>query len=269
MRANTQALISLPNYSEFDETPSRKWALLQFPSIETLLAHSVAHARTDNELLNALDDPHFTGIYPQTRTDLEKTSLAKTALAELEKARASFPQKHTRPGDFRATVTGGFWDTPSVIAGLPLAARSRTRSKLPPKDIRIALSLSASVETKDVYKVSAQIVRAIHEYILAGGVVNLTVYHTAQFEKKSSRGTIGAAVCARVNTANLASLALAISPTMTRLVTGPLITALSDAQGDGRYPPEKSPVPGVLYLGGRGAAWHAAAKTVLASLAIV
>lgn len=270
MRQNTRDLIALPNYSQFAETEKRQWSMLRFNSTKDLIEASAKYARTNNEiLLSGVSDPHFAGIYPQTIPDLAETHIAKTALQKLETALAAFPDRKTRPGDFRAAITGGFWDTPSVIAGLPLAARTRVRTKLPPRDLRISFSLSAMIDADDVYKVSARMVKAIHNYILAGGIVNLTVFNTAEFDSGPSNGTIGAVIATKINTADLASLALSISPTMHRHIAGPLITALASGFKDVRMPPDKPPVPNTIYLGGSGAQWHKAAQRVLADLAIV
>lgn len=252
MRANTQALIADPRFSVQDFGPKGRWAQLAFSSPREALECAKQHARTPNEI-DWLDDPHWCGLGAQSAENLDQTGIAEHPLALLRSAVASLPRKHTKPGAIQPAIAGGVYSVPAVLAGLPLAARARLRTKLAPLTINLVCSWSASVTDETLAPVFAKLGRAINDYTLAGGVVSLTVYDIAELRQTPLPGLAGAIIKVRVPTNDLAQIALGCSNAASRAVYAPLQSALSLAPRDSLRvpPPSANPIPSSLYLGGR------------------
>lgn len=247
MRDNTAAILASPEFSLFTNAQGKSMAKLRFLSTGQAIAFCKAHGETSNES-NWGGRPHWIGLEHQSRDNFIETGIAEHSRDLTLAASKTLSDKPSRPGDFRPAITGGFWDTPSVIAGLPLAARTRVRSKLPPKTIKIAMFLSAGVSANDLARITAKIAYALWQYTIAGGAVTLDVSYCGCIT--SSTGARSLAVETRVNAADLASLSAALSPVWFRAVTGRLITATSETSRDLVYAVRENPFPDALWIGG-------------------
>ncbi len=266
MRDNTQAIIASPEFSLFPGADGRQWARLRFHNTGACLRFSREHANTENEHAWG-DNSRWIGLETQSARDFYSTSIAQHSKTLVLKETGKLSDKPSRPGEFRAAVTGGFWDVPSVVAGLPLAARSRMRSKLPPKTIRIAASMSAGVTAETMARITAKIAHALWQYTIAGGAATLEVTYVGHIT--SSTGATGLAVETRVNASDVAALSAALSPVWFRAVTGRLMTATSESNRDSIYVPRENPIPNSLWIGGVMENAVKAGEAVLKELALV
>ena len=267
MRDNTSAIISSPEFSLFQSIDGQRWGKLRFESTGHCMAFSAQHARTSNEHSWGKNSD-WVGLETQSVDSFWNSGIAEHSKNLVMQESGKLKDKPSRPGEFRATITGGFWDTPSVIAGLPLAARSRVRTKLPPKSLRIAIFMSAGVDAASMAKVTAKIAHALWQYTLAGGAVTLDVAYVGML-RASSTGAKALAVETRVNASDVASLSAALSPVWFRCVAGRLITATSDSPDDSIWPARKCPFPNTLWIGGSMGDALRAGDAVLKELALV
>lgn len=252
MRANTRALISDPRFSVQDFGPKGKWGLLSFTSPREMLECVKRHARTTNERAWT-SDPEWCGLGSQSIADLDASGIPLHALEDIRAASATLPHKRSRPGAITPSVVGGSWSVPAVLAGLPLAARSRSRTKLAPLTINLVCTWSSSVSASDLASTFARLGRAINDYTLAGGAVTLHTHYLGFLHRAPIDSIKGLIIKMRVPTNDLAQLALACSPMAFRAACGPLVTAVSDGPRDSvRVPTESdNPIPASIYLGGR------------------
>lgn len=183
----------------------------------------------------------------QTLKDFDQTSIAKESLRLTQAASAQMPKRASIMANPHAAITGGYWDTPSVLAGLPLAARTRKRTKLVPKRIHIAFYMSGGITTESMAPETAKIARAIWDYTLAGGAVDLTISHISGTTAHHITGIITET---RVNCADVASLSLALSPTFFRLVHRPQSAAMALVKMDIGQCVHVCPIPNCLWIGG-------------------
>lgn len=266
MRDNTAAIIAHKGFSLFEtinpfSKKPEKWAKLFFPSIGETHAFAKKHARSDNENI-WLHSPSWCGLATQEIPDFDNTGIATYIRDLVISSEGKMPHKLSKLANPHMAITGGYWDTPSVIAGLPLAARTRKRAKLPPRSIRLAFFMSAGIDSERMSALTAKITRAIWEYTIAGGAVDLHVAYIG-LARRTSTGACGIAIETRVNVSDVASIALAISPAMYRTICGPLQTAFSESARDGIPPPQFSPLKGYLWIGGTlEAAIKAAEQTI-------
>jgi|SRR6478736_1048448 len=249
MRANTQAINALPEYSTV-ETPQGVYGKLSFSS--TLHAHRIAleHARdTNSDIWHS--GSIWEGLDKQKREDFDKTHIADYPLSLVKSESAKLPHKATRLSNPRAAVTGAVWNIPAVLANIPLSARTRQRAKLPPKAFKLGFFMSAGIDAETMGKLTARIARAIWDYTMAGGSASLTIAMCGNYRFVTSTGTKGLIVETKVNCSDIAGISLALSPAFFRTICGPLMTACSDARGDGIPCPQHSPLPAdYLWLGG-------------------
>lgn len=205
MRDNTAAIIASPEYTILQNPKGEKYHSLKYPSVSA--AHSMvkAHARTENEY--SWQNPRFIGLNGQSLSDFDNTSKSTHAQTCLESALAKLTENTRKPGDIRNTVTGGYWDVPSVIAGLPLAARSRTRTKLPPLNLKLWIAYSGSTNEAEIAPLTAKIAKAIWDYIKAGGIANLSVITGSKIRNPNAEFAV---IETRVNTSDISALALEI-----------------------------------------------------------
>lgn len=267
MRANTAAIHAHPSFTLFPAANNMgQWAKITFPSIPATHAFAKAHARTPNEQWNARDS-NWLGLATQSREDFDRTGIATYIRDLVISSEGKMPHKLSRLANPHAAVTGGYWDTPSVLAGLPLSARTRKRAKLPPKNIKLAFFVSAGISAERMSALTAKITRAIWEYTIAGGAVDLRVAYCGCAEQ-SSLGAKGICIETHVNSSDVAAIALSISPAMYRTICGPLQTAFSESTSDGIYPPGNCPLPGYLWIGGSMEAAIKAAEQTIKELQI-
>lgn len=265
MRPNTAALVKLPEYSTPNGIDGKPYSLILCNSTQHAQQLTIDHARTENEKGCSWHVPSFIGLKNQTIQEFDQTKKATYPLQCLESALARLDQKTTRPGGQRMAVTGGFWDTPSVIAALPLSARTRVRTKLPPKNIRIFIVYSGGVSSETMAPLTARIAKALWQYTLAGGAVSLTVQTGSAIRGQTGRAVIET----RVNTSDVSALALALSPVFMRSISAALLCALSDKPSDS-LPILRDPItPGVYFLSDIGPGITKVAEKIIADLAIV
>ena len=262
MRANTSALHAFPGLSIIEATQEgnnryfnsfskgAKWAKFVFPSVRACHEFARKHARTDNERWGLQSgNASWNGLGEQSIADFDATGVATHPRDLLLAASAKLPERRTRLAEPRAAVTGGFWDTPSVLANLPLSARTRHRTKLTPKTIRIAMSFSASVNPEHMAVQVARIAHAVRAYTLAGGAVDIRVAYMGG-ARQSSLGCVGSVWESHVNASDLAELSLGLSVAMFRAVCGPLMTAFSESSSDGISVPSICPIAGYASIAG-------------------
>jgi hypothetical protein len=269
-RANTLAIIAAPEFSTFissaPQTKGEKWAKLFFPSLQRTHTFAKTHARIPNEQ-DWLHSPRWLGLRNQPIADFEETGIAIYIRDLVISTEATLPHHYTRLAQPRAAITGGFWDTPSVLANIPLAARTRIRAKLAPKQIRLAFFMSSGLNAERMSALTAKITHSIWEYIESGGAVDLQVAYVGRV-KRAHLGCKGLIIETRVNTSDVASLALSLSPVMYRAICGPLQTAFSDSPQDAIPSPAHCPLPNYLWIGGSMEAAIKAAETTIKALAI-
>lgn len=213
------------------------------------------------------ENSRWLGLAGQSRDNFDQSGIANEPLRLTREANARLPEKFTRMDKPVASITGGYWDTPSVLQNLPLSARTRKRAKLAPKQIKLAFCMSAGITSESMAPLTAKIAAAIHAYTLAGGAVTLTVAHLADVHK-STAGYKGLMVEMKTNAADLNSLAAVLSPVYLRCVVGPLGTAFSDYDSDSLTVPRVCPVKDYLYIGGVLTKAIEAANTVVKQLEI-
>ena len=263
MRANTSALLALPEHSIMTNPNGDKYHLLKFHSILSAHAAVISHARTENE--DSCKCPSFIGLNGQTLSDLDTTSRSIYAQQCLESAIAAMTTPAKKPGEIRNTVTGGFWDIPSVIAGLPLAARSRVRTKLPPVNLRLWIAYSGYTDEKEIAPLTAKIARALWDYIKAGGIANLSVITGCRIRNDTTKTAI---IETRVNTSDISALAFALSPVYMRAISCALLCAMSDKPQDSLPMIKEDFLPGLIPLSNFSGSLSAGADKALAALKI-
>lgn len=251
MRSNTQTLISDPRFSLVD-TPTGKWAKLSTINPREMLEFSRTLGRTTNERAWQSSGSKWQGLGLQSLASLDSTGIPEHARDAMNKAIAVLNRKPSRPGRIAPTMVGGTWSVPAVLANLPLAARSRLRTRLPPLRIHLVLAWSASVDEAALTPIFAKLARSIWDYTLSGGAVDLRV-SCLGFARATSTKAKGLIAESRVPCSDISQLALALSPAFFRAVTGPLMTAFSDSSSDSIMVPQPSdnPIPDSIYIGGR------------------
>lgn len=114
------------------------------------------------------------------------------AFEEFQRAEARLEADRFQPGAMRPAVAGGAWIVPLTLAGNPMPARIRERTKLPPKNLELAISVASSVNWRNISRSMAKIARASWDYLQAGGAVRLTIHYCYAFHKPQgeARGVI-------------------------------------------------------------------------------
>lgn len=266
MRDNTAKLNALPNLSFYTAKGYGKWAKLHYSSLPNMHRASCTYARTTNETIGQ-NSEHWLGLENQTRSSYEQTGICEYSLGLVKKNADAMAKHYSRLAEPHAAITGGYWDTPSVLANIPLAARTRKRSRLAPKSIKIGYFMSCSISAADMAVLAARISRAIWDYTIAGGAVTLTVAHVGRVT--SSTGAVGLTVETLVNTSDVSAVATALSPAFFRIDGGCLMQAFSDHRSDSIGCPRTSPLPAdYLYMGGAHGDSLKAAETIIKTLQI-
>ena len=252
MRANTSAILAHPGYSKVTGVNNEPWGLLKFPSIRAAHEFTKTHARTTNE--SSWQSPYFIGLDPQTLANFDSSGVSQNALTAVRAAKGKMQEPKLTFAGPRASIAGAVWDIPAVLAGIPLCARQRVRTRLAPLSFHFLFSAACDLDAREMGEHGARVAGAIHAYILAGGVVNLTIsraaLNTGHRTNASTDGTKGLIVQSRVNTSDLAELSLVFSPAYIRGIAAPLITAFSAQDGDSLPILNYAPLSGVTYCGG-------------------
>lgn len=252
MRANTRAILADPRFSVQDFGTKGKWGIFKFQNPREAHVAAVQYARTDNEGMDQQSSEGL-GLAKQPLVAYDHSGIAEHPLSLMRAASAAMTRKTSRPGKIQPAITGGSWAVPAVLAGLPLAANARARTKLPPLAINLALSYSASVRDKTLAPIFAKLARGLWDYTLAGGVVIIT-NHSAVRIRRSETGAVGCIVQCHVPTNDLAQFSLGLSSVFFRTIGSKLAKAFSDYPSDPMSvaEPESTPFPsGTIFLGGR------------------
>lgn len=225
MRDNTTALRAMPYYKIEPGTKGKNWAVFTAPSVSEFMRLVRDYAQTSNE--NWGSDSAWIGLAQQTRDDFMASGIAQKPLNDVKAAIGKLPHKHSAFARPVPAITGALWDVPSVLANVPLAARARQRQKLPPLNIRLACFWSAGISPESLAEITAKLAKAIHDYTMAGGAVNLTVGFITDFTDTANGVSQCFAGC-RVNAADMAAVSTILSPVGFRALGGRMLSALCE-----------------------------------------
>lgn len=270
MRANTREIHARPELSAITSPQGEAWGLLRFSNPSACLAAVREYGLTPNER-NWSNNSNWIGLNKQSHASFLDCGVSEHSKTLVQKESRKLSDSPSRPGTFRPAITGGYWDTPSVIAGLPLAARTRVKTKLPPKTLTICMSMSAGINAEAVAKIAARIAHAVWQYTIAGGAVTIDVafcgyVRASSYAPVSGKPVHGLIVQTRVNASDVAALATVLSPVWFRGATGRLITAFSEHNSDSIPIPHKCPLSNAFWIGGVMQEVLEAGNKVLASL---
>lgn len=172
----------------------------------------------------------FSGI-GQSGDDVLRAGFYTQAFEEFKRAEAKLEADRFQPGLLRPMVAGGAWIVPLVLAGNPMPARIRERSKLPPKNLELCVNVVHYIKWQDITASMARIARAAWDYVQAGGTVSLTVHYIYQFTKPQD-GHEGFLASIKVPLTNQASFASACSAQEFRGIGIAVARALSGYRDD-------------------------------------
>lgn len=185
--------------------------------------------------------------------DFFTSGVSKAADKEFQAAVAKIHADRFVPGQLRAATAGGAWIVPLVLANSPMPARIRERTKLPPLNIDLGVTLMAMTPWKDLTRSLAPIAHAAWERLQAGGVVNLTTHYTWAFHAAQD-GHMGVIVSVKAPLTNQAAFATAVSTQASRcfaLLLGQSLSGVPD--GRDSMPLAYWHKPGLHLLNGQGA----------------
>lgn len=128
-----------------------------------------------------LRDNAWCGLTTQTATELALSCVSPDAHREFSAAVAKLHADRLQPGTTSPAVCGGPWVVPLVLTGAPLASRLRERTKLPPRNIDIGITVSARTDWQNLTESLAPLAHAGWQYIAAGGALSLTAHHASTF----------------------------------------------------------------------------------------
>lgn len=151
----------------------------------------------------------------QTPDAFLESGVSTAAHREFSRAVAKLHADRLQPGTLRPMVAGGAWVVPLVLAGNPMPSRIRERTKLPPKNIELGVTLMAMTDWRALTKSLAPIAHAAWAYIQAGGVVTLTVNYSWAFHK-SQDGHEGVTISLKAPLTSEAGFASCISTQASR-----------------------------------------------------
>lgn len=264
MRDNTAALMAIPEFSVQTGTDGAPFGMLRFNSVSHAHEACKRYARTDNE--NGWKSPGFLGLGDQTLHSFDTTGQSTRATELTKTAAAALPKIRNKPGKIGPAVTGGYWDIPSLQAGLPLAARAKQRTKLAPKNIRIFCAYSGMIDSEFMAPISARIAKAIWDYTLEGGVVTLTVFSGGQISNPACGGQ--GIIETRANASDISAIALALSPAYMRGISCAMVCALSNTPHESIPIIRKQIIPNAYFMSGIGREIEKAAAAVIEALQI-
>ena len=177
------------------------------------------------------------------------TATYSDALREFNATKARLESSHFQLGSPRPAVAGGAWIIPLCLSSNPLPARLRPRTKLPPINLEVSLSVVNFIEWQDITKSVATLARAIWNYIQAGGAATLTVHYCLGFNAPQG-GHHGFISSLTIPTSNIAAFASAASAQEFRGLFLSFALALSGRSGDLGIVTEWKK-PGLAYLSGK------------------
>jgi hypothetical protein len=179
------------------------------------------------------------------------TATYSDALREFNQTKARLESSHFQLGAPRPAVAGGAWIISLCLSSNPLPARLRPRSKLPPVNLEVSLSVVNSIAWQDITRSIATLARAIWNYIQAGGAATLTVHYCAGFNLTQD-GHHGFISSLTIPTSNIAAFASAASAQEFRGLFLSFGLALSGQSRDRGIVTEWKK-PGLAYLSGKPA----------------
>jgi hypothetical protein len=223
MRANTLAIRQAPEYSCHEGTQT-----VTFRSPSHALAFMREHASTYNERRDDIDEKSSLSWYglgaQQSLREFYDTG-RHNLMADLAlKTAATMPAARKVAGRARPAVTGGAWNVPAVIIGLPVAARIRPRTRLAPIHLHFITFMGSVSDAMSIIPAAVKLARAMNAYALAGGQVLAKVTAIALHD---ADGIARSASTVHFSATDLASTVLALSPAFHRGVQIPMRQAMS------------------------------------------
>lgn len=143
-------------------------------------------------------------------------------------------------------VNGGAWVMPLVLQGNPLAARRVTREKLAPKIVRARIGTNGSVNASVLTEPAARIARALWDYQMQGGIVNLSLWQASQYQGEATTGAYGIRVDCQIPIVSDASFSTALSVALYRVC----YLAIGNSIGRSVYSLGVPSPPDVIWLDG-------------------
>jgi hypothetical protein len=231
--ANQIPAAILSQVSARTDTQGRKWDFVSLSSPAEYV-EIVSHWK-GREYFNA-QTPRWAGAGSQSFPDILSTGHATEPMRLFQEANAKLHSSHTLGGGLIAATCGGVWDIPSVIQGLPLSARVKPRTALPPKNLRVHMGISAGTRPETLAEAGAIVARALWDYALKGGVVSVVLIHREMYSARSSRDTKGLWVETNIPLTSESAFALAFSTVSFRFLFFYLAQILSP-EGFNEYCP--------------------------------
>lgn len=188
----------------------------------------------------------------QPEQEFLATGISTAAHSAFQQATAKLHADRLMPGVVKPAIAGGAWVIPLVLAGNPMAARLKERTKLPPLNIDLGITLMARTDADALTRSLAPLAHAAWEYLQAGGVVSLTTHYTWGFRTQQD-GHSGVVISIKAPLTNQAAFATAISVQFSRcyaLIVGQSLSGVPDGR-DG-MPLAYWYKPGLHLLNGQG-----------------
>lgn len=198
-------------------------------------------------------DNAWSGLTTQTAEELAQSCVSPDAHREFSAAVAKLHADRLQPGTTSPAVSGGPWVVPLVLTGAPLASRLRERTKLPPRNIDIGITVSAGTDWKNLARSLAPLAHAGWQYIEAGGALSLTAHHASTFDAPviiNGAAHRGVVFSIKAPLTNQAAFAATASVQLKRGLCIPLAMVLGDSHSLPRAYVRKA---GLVNLDGTGA----------------
>ena len=194
----------------------------------------------------------WSGIGGQSIPDILTTGKGNRALQAFSEAQAKLEAQSVIGGRPQPAIAGGAWVIPSVLSGNPMSARIKPRAKLPHKDFRFMLQVSAFVNQNEMSQVCAKIARAAWDYVLAGGTVSLTMFYVYGYHNERNDCPIeGGVFEVNIPLNDSSALALALSTAIYRPILMGLAALVLSPYHNDSIPMKRHIVPtGAISLQG-------------------
>lgn len=179
------------------------------------------------------DGSRWAGLHHgETLRGMLATCKCQTALEAFmrEESKLKAPLTRDRP---QLSVIGSSFSMGRVMQGHPVQCFRRPKHKLPPRDIKLSISVSAGANAEQVSASIARIVHAAHDYHLAGGAVTLTVHYLLGFHKPNKEtGAHGICTSLEIPLGDGNLAAFSGSVQFFRAILIPVAVALSGQKND-------------------------------------
>lgn len=140
-----------------------------------------------------------------------ETGVSETALRHFDQALARIEARKQIGGRSVPAMAGGAWIIPKAIAGLPMAAMAKPRTRLPMKSFKFTLRCNGATDPRDIAKRCAMLARAAWEYTLLGGLAQVTIGYIYNYGRPAPDGAVAAVFDITLPLNNKAELAYACS----------------------------------------------------------